>query len=420
MPASQSPLERLSSRSSMAGISLNVVFLGIVSFLTDVSSEMTLTVLPLFLANSLGFSTVAIGVIEGFAETTASLSKIVSGVLSDKFQRRKGLTLLGYSISAVSKPLLYFASQWGMVFAIRLADRVGKGIRTSPRDALIADSSTEDKRGITFGFHRALDTAGAFVGLGLAGTIIFFSQGTALQISQETFQLLVLVAAVPGVLGVLVLAVLVKDIKAASSAKVASSAKEAFGGKFKLFLCIVVLFSLGNSSDAFLALRSQNVGLSAFEVVLALIIFNIVYAVGATPLGALADRVGKRKVLVSGWLCYAAVYFGFALVAAAWMVWFLWFLYGVYYAAADGVARAFAADFVPAEQRGAAYGVYHAAVGITALPASLLAGLLWQGLGNWQGFGPAAPFFFGGSLAMVAAVLFMLCLKPATGNINLR
>lgn len=387
------------------GISANVAFLGLVSFFTDVSSEMTLTILPLFLANTMGFTTVAIGVIEGFAETTASLSKIASGWFSDRLRRRKALTLLGYGLSAFSKPLLYFATAWGAVFAIRIADRMGKGIRTSPRDALIADSTSEDRRGLSFGFHRALDTAGAFLGLGLVALIVYMGQGTQLTLAQETYQALVLVAAVPGFLALLVLALFVRDVRNSVSSEARERSGDGLDGKFKLFLALSALFTLGNSSDAFLILRAQSVGFSVLEVALALLLFNLVYTLGATPLGALADRTGKPQVLVAGWLLYSLVYLGFALLSDPWAVWPLYLLYGVYYALAEGVGRALVADLVLPEQRGTAYGIYHGAIGMTALPASLVAGLLWQGFGAWEGFGPQAPFLFGSGIALSAALL---------------
>ena len=406
--------QRLAS-SRFSGISPNVVFLGLVSFLTDVSSEMTLTVLPLFLAGTLGFTTVAIGVIEGFAETTASFSKIGSGWLSDRLHQRKSLTLLGYGLSALSKPLLIFAQAWLPIFAIRLADRVGKGIRTSPRDALIADSATEATRGVSFGLHRALDTAGAFLGLGLVALIVYVGQGTALQLSLETYQGLVVVAAVPGFLALLVLAFFVRDVPAATSAVAGTIARELGGvdGRFKLFLAVSALFTLSNSSDAFLLLRAQSVGFNVLEVALALLLFNFVYTAGATPLGALADRIGKWKVLASGWLLYGCVYLGFALLPDAGLVWLLFPLYGVYYAMTEGVGRALVADLVLPDQRGTAYGIYHAAIGITALPASIIAGLLWQGLGPWQGFGPSAPFYFGAGISFAAALLVAALFRRA-------
>ncbi|MBI4300808.1 MAG: MFS transporter [Chloroflexi bacterium] len=401
------------------GISLNVILLGVVSFLTDVSSEMTLTVLPLFLANVLGTTTAIIGIIEGIAETTASLTKVPAGWISDRFQRRKLPTVVGYGISAIMKPLLYLATNWGLVLAIRFSDRMGKGIRSSPRDALIADSSPPDKRGINFGFHRAADTAGAFVGLGLVALITFLSQRGALQMERATYQRLVLAATVPGIIAVLILALFVKEVakraRAVPDAGVESEQRRrrALTGPFRIYLVIVALFTLGNSSDAFLILRGQNLGLSVLQIALLLVLFNAVYAGLATPAGAISDKIGRRSLVVGGWSAYALLYLGFAVASQAWHFWLLYTLYGVYYAAAEGVGRAWVADLVPSEVRGTAFGFYHGAVGIAALPASLIAGLLWQGLGRWHGFGPSAPFYFGAALAGLAVFLLLVWMPRA-------
>ncbi|MBI4498392.1 MAG: MFS transporter [Chloroflexi bacterium] len=380
----------------------NVLLLGAVSFLTDVSSEMTLTILPLFLANVLGVAPVFIGLIEGIADATASLTRIFSGWLSDRLGRRKALAVAGYGLSAVSKPVLYFASAWGLVLAVRFSDRLGKGIRTAPRDALIADSVAPQLRGLSFGFHRAADTAGAFLGLGLVALIIFLSQRGSLQLERATFQTLVLVATAPGLLAVALLAWLVREPRPVAlkpQAAPPALAPRGLGRPFLGFLGVSTLFALGNSSDAFLLLRAQHVGLSALQVALLLMGFNFVYAVLATPAGALSDRLGRRGVILTGWGLYALVYLGFALAGTGWQVWALFALYGVYYALAEGTGRALVADLVPADRRGTAFGAYHFALGVTALPSSLIAGALWQV------YGPPAPFYFGAALALLAALL---------------
>lgn len=388
------------------GLTRNVFLLGLVSFFTDISSEMTLTILPLFLANVLGSSTAAIGLIEGLAETTASLTKIFSGWFSDRLGRRKPLTTVGYALSAIAKPLLYFAGTWGTVLGVRFADRLGKGIRTSPRDALIADSVPAAQRGISFGFHRAADSAGAFLGLSLAAAIIFFTQRFDWQLTREAYQSLVLVGIIPAFVAVAILGLLVKEPKAAPrTAKAPSLSLRGFDRRFKLLLLIMVLFTLGNSSDAFLILRAQNLGLSALEVVLLLVGFNLVYTLVAAPAGALSDRLGRKRLITAGWTVYGLIYLGFALAGQKWHVWLLFAAYGAYYALAEGAGKALVADIVPPEKRGTAYGMYHAAIGLAAFPASLIAGILWQGVGSWAGFGPSAPFYFGAALAVVAAVL---------------
>ena len=385
----------------------NIWVVTVTSFLTDISSEMIFNLIPLFLANVLGVGTGVIGLIDGIAETTASLTKVYAGALSDSLGRRKWLAVAGYALSAVSKPFLYFANAWGWVLGVRFADRMGKGIRTAPRDALVADSIEEKQRGLAFGVHRAGDTAGAFVGLGLAALIVWLTQSGAAELSRRTFQVVVLASILPAVGSVLVLALAAAEVP---------GTKKAVGGiqltltgmdsNFKLFLFVVVLFTLGNSSDSFIVLLGQNRGLDILQIMLMVMTFNLVYAILAGPLGALSDTLGRRKLIVGGWIAYGLVYLGLALSHTGWQVWVLYGLYGIYYGATDGVARALVADIVPEARRGAAYGLYNAAIGITALPASVIAGLLWQGAGRWTGLGPSAPFFFGATLALLAGILF--------------
>jgi MFS family permease len=372
---------------------------------------MTLTILPLFLANVLGVGTPVIGLIEGLAETTASLTKIFSGWLSDRMGQRKWLTVVGYGLSAISKPFLYFASAWGIVLGVRVADRVGKGIRTAPRDALIADSCPAERRGISFGFHRAADTAGAMLGLMGVALVVFLTQGVDMWLELQTYQTLVLVAIIPGFLAVLCLMLFVREVvRPKGLAHLPSLSLQGFDARFKIFLGIIVLFTLGNSSDAFLILRAQNLGLSIFQICLVLVFFNLVYTLVSAPAGALSDRIGRCRLIVAGWGVYAIIYLGFALANVSWHIWALFIVYGLYYGLAAGSASALVADVVRPEQRGTAYGIYNAAIGITAFPASFIAGLLWQGLGPWPGFGPSAPFFFGSALAVLALVLLVVWL----------
>ena len=385
----------------------NIWVVTVTSFLTDISSEMIFNLIPLFLANILGVGTAVIGLIDGIAETTASLMKVYAGALSDKLGRRKWLAVAGYALSAVSKPFLYWANAWGWVLGVRFADRLGKGIRTAPRDALVADSIDEKQRGLAFGVHRAGDTAGAFVGLGLAALIVWLTQSGAAELSQHTFRVVVLASILPALLAVLVLALGATDVTAArrGSAPVRLSLA-GMDSRFKLFLFVLVLFTLGNSSDSFIVLLGQNRGLDILQIMLMVMTFNLVYALLAGPLGALSDKLGRRRLIIAGWIAYGLVYLGLALSHTGWQVWVLYGLYGIYYGATDGVARALVADMVSEERRGAAYGLYNAAIGITALPASVIAGLLWQGAGRWAGFGPSAPFFFGAALALLAGILF--------------
>ncbi len=385
----------------------NIWIVTATSFLTDISSEMIVYLIPLFLSNVLGVRMAFIGLIDGVAETTASLVKIYSGALSDKIGKRKWLTVLGYSISTVAKPFLYFANTWGWVLGVRFADRVGKGIRTAPRDALVASSTDESNRGFAFGLHRAGDTAGAFIGIGIAALIIWLTQTNQVLLSVNTFHIAVLASTIPAVLAVIVLSVGATDlVTTGKGSGVLRLSLKGMDARFKSFLFIVVVFTLGNSSDSFIILRAQERGLSVLQTMFMLMTFTAIYTILSGPLGALSDRIGRRKLIIGGWFAYGLVYLGFALAQAGWQIWMLFGLYGIYYASTEGVAKALVADLVPESQRGTAYGLFNAAIGITALPASLLAGLLWQGAGSWTGFGPSAPFLFGAALALFASVLF--------------
>jgi MFS family permease len=398
--------------SSLRGLPRNVWVVTVTSFLTDVSSEMLTNLIPFFLANVLGVRTAVIGFIDGVAETTASLVKIISGALSDKLGKRKWLTVAGYSLSTIAKPFLYFANSWGWVLGVRFVERMGKGIRTAPRDALIADSIDKDQRGLAFGVHRAGDTAGAFLGLGIATVIIWLTQSHTALLTPPTFKLIVLVSIIPAVLAVIVLALGAVEItgagKGASETRLSLTNVD---GKFKSFLFVVILFTLGNSSDAFILLRGQERGLSILQIMGMALTFNALYTLFAGPLGAWSDKVGRPKLILGGWIIYGLIYLGFAFSQTGWQVWALFSLYGLYYAATEGVAKALVADLVPETQRGTAYGLFNAAIGITALPASLIAGLLWQGAGKWAGFGAAAPFFFGAGMALLAGSLFWRLVK---------
>ncbi len=391
----------------------NVWVLTATSFLTDISSEMLANLMPLFLANVLGARMSVIGLIDGIAETTASLLKLYSGALSDKLGSRKWLTVAGYAFSTLAKPFLYFASTWGWVLGVRFADRIGKGIRTAPRDALLAASINEKQRGLAFGLHRTGDTAGAFTGLAIATLVIYLTQAGTAQLTRATFQTIVLVSIIPALLAVLVLALFAREVVGQAKVSAPTLSLNGLDSRFKLFLLAAILFTLGNSSDAFIILLGQERGLSVLQVMGMLLTFNAVYTIFAGPLGALSDKIGRRKLILGGWLAYAMVYLGFAFSQVGAQVWVLFGLYGIYYAATEGTAKAFVADLVPAERLGTAYGLYNAAIALTALPASLTAGILWQGIGSWDGFGPSAPFIFGAGMAFLAVAVFFTALKTA-------
>jgi MFS family permease len=405
-----SPSEKPQSR-----IPRNLIAVSLGSFFTDISSEMIVYLLPLFLTNVLGAQTAVVGLIEGVAESTASLTRLISGWLSDKVGKRKGLTIFGYSLSALAKPLFLLANTWPLVLLLRFADRLGKGIRTAPRDALVADSVRADNRGFSFGLHRAADTAGATIGLAVAALVTYAAGATAVKLTAATFHTVVWLSIIPGFLGVISLIVLAREVPVllkskpeeagGSPVQPAGGPARQFNPRLVGFFVVVALFTLGNSSDAFLVLRAQNRGLSVFDVMLAIFVMNAVYTLVSIPAGKRSDKIGRGKVLVAGWLIYGLVYLGFALAGASWQIWILYALYGLYYAMVEGTARAYVADLSVPESRGTAYGVFNAAVGIMAFPASLIAGILWQGVFGWRGLGPAAPFFFGSAMALVAVAL---------------
>ena len=410
----QEPIEF--SRKALRRLPRNVWVLTAVSFLTDISSEMIVHLIPLFLANVLGVRTLTIGFIEGVAETTASLVKIISGRYSDRLGRRKWLTVAGYGLSTLAKPFLAFANTWQAVFAVRFTERIGKGIRTAPRDALIADSIPAEKRGLAFGVQRAGDTAGATLGILVAILVVWLAQGNAVSLSGTTFHTLVWLSLIPAALAVLFLIVGIQEKRAPSTVAQGAQDSVRLPSLFKRFLLVIVIFTLGNSADAFLLLRAQERGMNILGLLGLLALLNLIYTVVSGPAGSLSDRIGRKRLLVGGWVLYALVYLGFALTNAAWQLVLLFALYGLYYGLTEGTAKAYVADLVPGAVRGTAYGWFNAAIGLAALPASLLAGLLWQGVGSWPGLGAAAPFFFGALMAVTAILLLTLWMPAASDH----
>ena len=394
------------------GVHPNIFFLGLTSFFTDVSSEMIFTLVPLFLANVLGAGTAIIGLVGGLSDSTEAIFKILSGRLSDKIHRPKLLTVFGYSLATVVKPFMYLATSWGAVTVIRLGDRLGKGIRVAPRDALVADSVGAGERGRGFGLRQTMDTAGAMLGLILAAIIIYLVQGGGVELSLKSYRWMVLGGIIPAVLGVLVLVIFVREKQRKPTAgaspgkeKSIPVAKGGFSTRFKIFLAISAIFMLGNSSDFFVILRAQNLNVPLVQVVLMLVLFNLVYALSALPMGILSDRLGRKRVIIVGWSIYALIYLGFAMATSVWQSWLLFAGYGLYYGAFEGVSRAMVADLVPVDRRGTAYGLYNGVVSAALLPASLIAGWLWQAVS------PAAPFYFGAALAFVAMLGIVTLVK---------
>lgn len=371
----------------------NIVLLGITSLLTDVSSEMVYPLVPLFLTSTLGATPAVVGLIEGVAESLASLLKVFSGYISDRLKKRRALAIVGYSSSALGKLILYLATGWGFVLVARVVDRFGKGVRTAPRDALIAESVAPERRGWAFGVHRTMDTFGATIGVLLAFYFLTYYQGE--------FTHIFLWSLVPAALGVAMLfGVQETRVGRGSRAELPSLRWTHLPRKLKALLAIAFLFTLGNSSNAFLLLRAGQVGFTPTNVVLLYLVYNVTYALGSYPAGVISDRIGRKPLLVTGYMLYGCVYVGFAIAAGpdrAWVLWALFGAYGVYSALTDGVEKALVVDLAPGEIRATALGVHATIVGIGLLPASLVAGQLWVIAG------PAAPFLLGGITAFGAA-----------------
>ena len=377
-------------------LSRNVYALTLVSFLTDVSSEMIYPLLPAFLASVLGASASFIGAIEGAAETTASLLKLASGWWSDRVQRRKPLVVAGYTIASIMRPLVAIAQSATQVLLIRVADRVGKGIRNSPRDALVADSVDPAIRGRAFGFHRAGDNAG-----GVAGPLVAFALISWAHLDLRT---VFWWAVVPGALAVATVVFGVREVarqritvdRAATAPNLADS--RPLGGRFWAVLSVILVFTLGNSTDAFLLLRARQLGVPIALAPILWACLHIVKTLSNTPGGILSDRIGRRPLLAMGWLLYAAVYFAFSVASQVWHAWALFALYGIYFGMTEGAERAFVADLVPATRRGTAYGWYNLTIGLGALPASIVFGVLWDR------YGSRVAFEYGAVLALAAAL----------------
>jgi len=384
------------------GFHPNVIALGFTSFFTDISSEMLVPVMPLFVTVTLGASLASLGLIEGVAEATASALRLVSGRVSDRIGHRKPFLIAGYGLSGVCKTAMAFVTGWGGMLGLRFGDRVGKALRNPPRDALIADSVPGPGLGAAFGLHRAMDTAGAAVGPLLAWWLL--SQWSHL--GAEGYRRIFMISAIPAALALVVLGVFVRAPRASAAARAASAAARGvpLGADFRRFVSADVVFQLGNSSMAFLLLRAQHVGFSAGGVALIYFGYNVLAAALSLPFGWLSDRAGRRPLLLAGYLLYALAYgaAAFSPTRAGAVVAFT--LLAMHTALVEGQARSLIADLVPRERRATAYGTYHAAVGAALLPASLLAGYFWERVG------PAAPFAFGATLGLAAAVLFAVLL----------
>jgi len=373
------------------GIGRNVIALGWVAFFGGLAQDIIQPILPTFYTSVLGLNKEFIGLIEGSLMTVVSLMKIGAGYLSDALGLRKAIVFVGYALSAVGRFTLGLAYSGGAALSLRLTDGVGKGLKEAPRDALVAGSAGGRKLGFAFGVQRTLDTLGSVVGPLIAYYLLRVWAGHR-NMYREIFMLAGAIAAIP----LIIIGLWVRERRAPIKKQVLSLS--ALKGPFAGFLAVMLLFTLGNSSDAFLMLRAQDVGVAAIMIPVVYALFNLVSALAAIPAGQLSDRIGRRRAITYGWMVYALTYLGFALARSAWMIWVLYALYGLYYALTEGAGKALVAELVPDSNRGAAYGLYNAAIGLMALPASLIAGVLWNRVS------PAAPFAFGAAMAFLAYI----------------
>ncbi len=390
----------------------NVFYVGLLGFFGGISQDMFVPILPLYLVNILGFSTEFVGFAEGLLTVGVSAFQFIAGWLSDKFGKQKPIVFTGYFLSMVSRPMLAFVTGGAAIIGLRFMDGAGKGIKDSPKDVLLAGSTVPENRGKGFGIARMLDTFGSVIGPIILFVLLYLFRDNVLK-----YHYILVFCAVPLLATLGILVVKVKEVSPAVHPEIseeksgmAKKEKSAFrrekNGKlpatFYIFLTIIGLFTLSNSSDAFLILRAQNVGVTLLAIPLVYALFNFVYASASVPLGSLSDRIGREKVIIIGWVAYAVAYIGFALAKTPLDIWFIFAFYGLYYAMTKGVAKAFVADLVGAPHRGRAYGIYNMTIGILSLPASVIAGFLWQKID------PAAPFYFGAIIAAIAVVLLAL------------
>jgi MFS family permease len=385
------------------GITRNILVLGVVSLFTDLSSQMVFPLVPLFLTSVLGAGAYAVGIVEGAAETTASLLKVVSGYWCDRINRRKPFVLFGYSLSTITKPLFAFANVWTFVLFVRVLERIGKGLRTAPRDAIVADCSEERYRGKAYGFHRTMDGIGSTLG----GVMAF------LLLSMVGYRKVFLLAFIPGVIGALAV-LFVREARTPAQVKcevapIKISFKE-LPVNLRVFIVVSSVFALGQFGYAFLLLRAKSIGLPDSRAILLYVLFYVAYSVFGIPSGILSDRIGRKPVLVGGYVLFALTCIALMLTSTMYGVLFCFLMYGVFFALIDGVQRAFVVDLAPEHMKGTALGTFHTAIGLVALPGGYVAGLLWDKIG------PKATFSFGLVLAVIGLVLFAFVKPGKRGN----
>jgi len=378
------------------GFGRNVFVAGLVSFFMDVSSEMIYPLVPLFLANVLWVNKSVIGLIEGIAESTASLLKVFSGWFSDRIGNRKWLMAAGYGISTLSRPIVALATGWHHVMGSRFMDRFGKGVRTAPRDAIIAESTEKTHLGRAFGFHRSMDTLGAVFGPMLA----FFLLG----IFSNNYRWVFWLSMIPGAIAVLLIILFITEKKKAflSYTERPKLTLKHFDRRFKFFVLIATLFAVGNSSDVFLILRAQHIGVPVVMIPLIYLLFNLIYSISSIPAGIAADRFGRKRVILTGFILFAILYYGFAIAKDTRTIWILFGFYGLFMGLTEGVQKAFLATIIPSDFKATAFGIYNTAIGLAMFPASLIGGWLWDNIS------PSATFYFGSITASLSAVFFIL------------
>lgn len=384
----------------MKKVPRNVLLIGIVSFFNDLAAEMIYPIVPLFLTTVLKTSIPVVGVIEGIAEATASIGKYIFGALSDYFQKRKIFVVLGYSFGAISKLLIGLATSWPLVLFARFIDRSGKGLRTAPRDSILLENTTPNNRGFIFGFHRALDSLGAVFGP-ILGLLFLY-------LMKENMRLVFLLAFIPSAVAVILLVIAVKEKKSSSVKEEKRFIKidfKSLNPQLKIFLLVSFIFSLGNSSDAFLILRARDLGLTTIAATFTYVLYNIFQTVFATPAGRLADKIGAKKVFAAGLLIFSLVYFMFGFIKNPVFVWIIFPVYGLYIAFTDGVSKAYVAGFIEKKESGSYFGLHQTMLAIGAFMASFIGGILWNKIN------PSATFYYGSLMAAAALIIFFLSRK---------
>jgi len=387
------------------GRSKNVWYVGLLSFFGGISQDIFSPILPIYLTSVLGFDKVVVGIAEGIVTASVNISRIIAGLLSDKFKKNKPVIFLGYFLSMIARPFLILFTSIGGVISLRLLDGIGKGLKDPAKDVLVAGSAEKKVRGRSFGIARMLDTLGS-----VAGPLMLFVLLYIFKDSKSLYHNILIFSAIPLII-TLLLVFKLKEIPKKELEKVeVKEFKGKFPPSFYIFIAIVVVFTLGNSSDAFLILRAKSLGITLLEIPLVIALFNLVYALAAVPFGSLSDKIGRIPTLVIGWIAFSIVYLGFGLASQASLIWFLYGFYGIYWATSEGVSRALLADIVNPDHRGRAYGIYGMAVGLTTIPSSILAGFLWDR------FGAAIPFYFGATMSIIAVLSLIIFSKKFLKN----